>query len=146
MNETVIVTARSILSATAACIIKQSPYPIEYNLMNILEDVRMHLISLGFRDEFECTDKSDITLYLHKTTDELFDICNSLKNIPSIDKLNITHVEEIHGITNSNDPNRSARFILTGKGISNKRDREFIDLDALIRNIYNLVLKILVES
>ena len=136
-----IVTVRDILAAFARCIVSQSPYPKVDNLPIILEDIRTHLISLGFIDELTLKDKYDTSLYVHKDSNEIYKILKSIKdNVPSFGQLNITKVELEAGITDPNDPKRTIKMSIVGRGIYSPRDRDFIDLDACIGNVYNIIV------
>lgn len=132
-----IVTVRNIIASFAKCIIAQSPYPKVDNIADILEDIRLHLCNKGLGDELDYTDKFNIKLYKQVTDDELFDIIESVKEVESFSKLNITKVELDAGITDYNDKDRSVKYVAIGRGMSNARNRDFIDLDACIRSVYN---------
>lgn len=139
--ESKIVTTRDILAAFAANIIRQSPYSGVENLPTILEDIRVYLISLGFVDENTVKDKYDTSLYHTMTTEEIYDILKNIRdNVPTFNMLNITKVELDAGITDPNDEKRSIKMSIVGRGIYIPRDRDFIDLDACIRNVYNTII------
>ena len=139
--ESKIVTTRDILAAFAASIIRQSPYSGVENLPTILEDIRMYLISLDFVDENTVKDKYDTSLYRMMTTDEIYDTLKKIRdNVSTFNMLNITKVELDAGITDPNDENRSMKMSIIGRGIYTSRDRDFIDLDACIRNVYNQII------
>ena len=40
-----------------------------------------------------------------------------------------------NGVISSDDPKRKIKYNFIGRGIVNRRDSDFIDLDALTRNI-----------
>ena len=134
----IVITPRDILSAFASCIIKQSPYVKIDNLVEILEDIRLHLITLGYPDENECVDKYHTSLYIQKDSNKLYNELESIRdNVKSFSLLNVTKKELDNGIIDANDPNRSTRIVFTSRYSHTKRDSDFIDLDACIRNVYN---------
>ena len=112
----IIVTPRDILSAFASCIIAQSPYVKIDNLVDILEDIRLHLITLGYPDENLYTDKYNSNLYIRKNTKELYNELESIRdNVKSFSLLNVTKKELDNGIIDANDPNRSTRIVFTSQ-------------------------------
>ena len=135
----IVTTAREIIASFAYCIIKGSPYSKVENLTEILEDIRVHLIPT-FDDENKYIDKYNGNLYKEISIDELRSIFKNIKNIPSFSKLNLTKYEIDKGFTDANDDARPVKFGVSGRGITNQRDKDFIDLDACIRNVLNLLL------
>ena len=78
---------------------------------------------------------------MHKDSNEIYKILKSIKdNVPSFGQLNITKVELEAGITDPNDPKRTIKMSIVGRGIYSPRDRDFIDLDACIGNVYNIIV------
>lgn len=141
-SEPIIITLRDIISSFAYCITKASPYPIVDNLVDILKDIREHLIGLGYKDELIFTDKFNGNLYVHMTYSEIYKQLESVRdNVKSFNTLNITKWELDKGITDVMDDNRPVKFGVSGRGIENPRDRDFIDLDACIRNVCGMLKK-----
>lgn len=140
--EYIIVTPRDIVSAFAYCIIRQSPYVKIDNLPEILEDIRLYITGLGFEDESKYIDKYSPNIYIGKTCEELWGVLNNIKNnIKSFRKLNITKVELDNGIEEADDEKRKIKHVFVGRGIVNPRDKDFIDLDACIQNVFNMLIK-----
>lgn len=63
-----------------------------------------------------------------------------VKQTPEIAIWNVTQVEQDAGITDPEDPKRSIKYGLVSMHGSHQRaDRDFIDLDALVRNVANSI-------
>lgn len=140
METKVITTTREILASFAYCIIKSSPYPSVTNLSEILEAIRKFIISKGYKDELECDDKFNGALYFERTYKELHELFKEIRdNVPEFNKLNITKRELDKGFADPNYDNRPVKFGITGRGVVNPRDTDFIDLDACIRNVLNMI-------
>lgn len=141
IQETILITSRQIVASFAYCIIKQSPYTSVENLKGILEDIRKYLIELTFPDENTFPEKYEISLYKKFSYEELYTLLENIRdNVQSFRKLNITKKEIDNGIEDCDDPKRTTKFSITSKYSYTNRDCDFIDLDACIRNVYNLIL------
>lgn len=138
VKDKIVITPRDIIAAFSYCILKQSPYTSVTNLVEILEDIRKELINIGYPDENAYFDKYSVHLYLHKSYDDIYKDLEKIRdNVESFKRLNITKFELDKGISDCNDDKRSVKFAVVGRGIINNRDKDFIDLDACIRNVVN---------
>lgn len=136
IKEEYIVTPNDIISALAYWAIRQSPYWVPKNLQLALEAAQKHIVKM-----YDESDKKSIQSYKSRS---LKDISSCIKSVifdvPEIAIWNVTQVEIDNGITDPDDPSRSVRFGMVGRGITTPEDKDFIDLDALHRNVLEQVL------
>lgn len=125
-GESFLVSKRQILGTLASNAIQQSPY-LPGNLERVLNAANDRLAPF-----FDATD-----LQLIEVTDrELIDIIEPvLKSIPEFNDWNLSKVEREHGIS-FDDENRPPFAFISRYG-SPREESDFVDLDALIRNIAN---------
>ena len=129
-----IVSSHSILSSLAYWGIRQSPYLYPKNLEKALDAVFDNLVAWGIFP----VDKKAHTSYRRFTDKELLALIERVvKETPEVAIWNVTQVEQDAGITDPEDPKRSVRYGFVSRYDGPPADRDFIDLDALIRNIYN---------
>lgn len=140
----ILITKSEILACIAYCAIKQSPYTIPQNLEQALLDAEKYIDEKRI---FLSTEKKQTKSYKEIKEDELYPIIKDIcYNVHEITKWNISKRELDMGITDWQSDDRSVRFSAVFCGEDNKgnlhmsyppADRDFIDLDALVRNVTN---------
>lgn len=135
-----IITKSDIISALAAMAIKQSPYTFPRNLQAALGEVGRRIDELGL---FKSTEKREYASYLEMQNEHIYTLVNDLiKQTPEVAIWNVTKYEQDMGITDPNDPNRPVKFGFVSRDSGPKADFDFIDLDALCRNVVNMLIPI----
>jgi hypothetical protein len=131
-----VISKVDILSALSYCSIRQSPYDFPKNLEKALVAASKKL------DEFFGEhEKSSISSYKMVSIKEIRELLKDLVfNIPEISIWNVTQIESDKGITGPNDPKRTVKYSFVGRGIHTNADEDFIDLDALRRNMENMIV------
>lgn len=135
LKEQPVVTPHNIISALAYCAVEQSPYTYPKNLQLAL-DAALRFIE--FNGLWSTVKKKAADTYIHVDREELRTLIDRMcKHVHDIQIWNVTQWEIDQGITDANSPRRKVKF-----GVSNAttpEDKDFIDLDALSRNIFNMV-------
>lgn len=134
---TVVVTKSDIIAAIAYCGIRQSPYHYPKNLSEALAVLSVSI------DKAHIFDSDKKRGHYLKVEDFkwFYDVIKKLIfDTPEIAIWNVTQVEINEGITDPEDPRRKVKYGLVGRGIGIPEGRDFIDLDALARNVYNLIV------
>lgn len=135
--ENFIISKNDILSSLAYCAIRQSPYNYPENLLNALQDVSNYLDNMGI---FKSTAKHDYDSYLHVNEKYLLNLITQIiKNVLSVSIWNVSKVEQNNGISDPNDTNRTNKHAFVSRYSYPTPDYDFIDLDALIRNTFNMI-------
>ena len=145
-NGKIVITKNEILACIAYCAIKQSPYTIPQNLEKALLDAEKYIDS---KDIFETTEKKKSKSYKEIDESLLYGIIEDIcYNVTEITKWNITKWELDMGITDWRSDARKVRFSTTFCGEDDngnlhmnytEADSDFIDIDALVRNVTNKI-------
>jgi hypothetical protein len=126
-----LVSRRQLVASLAYCGISQSPYTLPDDFMSVLLQFDLSLSKRWTTDE-PCLGFMDFT------RDSLADLLRStLMAIPQFVDWNLSAAEKAAGVKVDDD--RRTPFIFTSRFREPKTQCDFIDLDALIRNICNLV-------
>lgn len=134
-TEKLVISKVDILSALSYWGIRQSPYDFPKNLEKALAAASKRL------DEFFGEhDKLSVSSYKVTNVEEIRKVIKDLVfNVPEIAIWNVTQIEIDNGISDPEDPKRTIRYSFAGRGIKSKADVDFIDLDALRRNMENII-------
>lgn len=136
--KTIVITKSDILSALSFCAIKQSPYNYPHDLTDVLNDVNNYIDSSNF---FKTSEKKQTLSYRQVDIELVKNLIKDCIFKTSASKWNITKVELDNGIEKHDDPKRSVKFAFVDRyGSYQKADNDFIDLDALERNVRYMVL------
>lgn len=135
---TKVISKQDILSSIAYWGIQQSPYAFPDNLQEAL-------ISLSARIDkkkiFKTSKKISMDSFLEITEDNLRNLVKDLIfNTSEISIWNITKIEQDKGITDYKDKKRTVKIAATSRyGKMQSEDLSFIDLDALRKNVCNML-------
>ena len=136
-SKPIILSKSDILAALAYCAVKQSPYDFPKNLQVALEKAAEYIDGSKV---FESNTKLETKSYKHFTDDELYKFVKDIIfNVKEIALWNVTKIEQDNGITDPEDPNRSVKFSFVSRNSCPAPDLDFIDLDALHRNVLNML-------
>ena len=136
-SKSIVVSKSAILASLAYCAIKQSPYERPANLEAALDAVSKKIDELKL---FASDRKQSYDSYNSFTCKELQEIIGAIVHIvPEVAIWNVTKVEQDNGITSPDDPNRSVKMSFVSRFSITDADKDFIDLDALSRNVINFV-------
>ncbi len=135
---TKIISKNDIISAMSYCAVRQSPYTFPKNLQIALQSLSDKI------DEkliFESSVKQNVKSYKEVDNDQLYNLIKDLVySTPEIAIWNLTQYELDKGFTDPDDDNRPILGLIVGRGVNPQPDYDFIDLDALVRNVTNLIL------
>jgi hypothetical protein len=126
-----LVSRRQLVACLAYCGISQSPYTLPDNFVSVLLQFDLSLSKRWTTDEQRLG-------FMGFTRDSLADLLRStLMAIPEFVDWNLSAAEKAAGVKVDDD--RRSPFIFTSRFREPKVECDFIDLDALIRNICNSV-------
>ncbi len=138
-NDNVVISKHSLIAAIGYCGIRQSPYDFPLNLERALDAVSKRIDSANV---FKSTEKKSVGSYLSTTPAEAKKLIHDLVfNTPEIAIWNVTKREQDNGITDPNDEKRTVKYAFcSSDGTSSRQDVDFIDLDALVMNVYGMAI------
>jgi hypothetical protein len=134
MEKKFVISKSDILSAVACCGIEQSPYIFPKNLQDAITALSNKIDAENiFASPIKLSASSYRVFIDEQAVLNLID--HLIKDTPEIAIWNVTQKEQYNGITDARDPQREIKNILISRCSIPPEDDDFIDLDALVRNI-----------
>ena len=129
-----LITESQLLAAVAYCGVNQDPYNLPRKLDTVLLKLKEKI-----RKEFPKI-ANDFYIKAFKVDEFKIWLDITLKSIPEFEEWNLSKDEYEKGIT-INDPNRG-KYEFVSAFSTIQKDKDFIDLDACIRNIGLMITRL----
>lgn len=148
-KEKYVLSKRAFLGHCVMCIVQQAPANMPRKIEKIIYELNKYFrenTRMFALDKFgnQIPETSDFINYPTMAEDEIKKLVDNIVSIKEIEELNLSNNEYKNNVT-VDDENRP-KFTFYDRYSKEDDDNDFIDLDALTRNIFNGLMHELIED